>query len=260
MTEFYEQDLFDLSGRIAVVTGGYRGIGKAIAFGLADYGANVAVVDIVAEQDGQAAAEQLESVSGVESIYIRADVSCRNQVRHMIERILKRFGKIDIFCNNAGIARGGPAIAMADKPVEELLQVNFTGVFNCCREVGRIFVKQRHGKIINLASTDGEAGTVNGSVYSATKGGVISLTRALAIEWAPYNIRVNAISPQVVETDMTKGRLSKSGEYEKNVSQIPLGRLLQPEDLQGAAVFLASAASDMMTGHILHVDGGYLAK
>ncbi len=138
--------------------------------------------------------------------------------------------------------------------------VDFIGVFNGCREIGKIFAKQRHGKIVNLASTDGEAGTVNGSVYSATKGGVISLTKALAIEWAPYNIRVNAISPQVVETDMTKGRLSKPGEYAKNVRQIPLGRLLKAGDLQCAAVFLASDASDLVNGHILHVDSGYLAK
>jgi NAD(P)-dependent dehydrogenase (short-subunit alcohol dehydrogenase family) len=260
VAELYRRNLFDLSGRIAIITGAYRGIGKAIAFGLANFGANVAVVDIVSEKAGHAAADQIENVTGVESTFIRADVSSRDQVRHMTEKTLKRFGKIDILCNNAGIARGGPAIAMAETPVEELLRVNFVGVFNCCREVGKLFVEQRHGKIINLASTDGEAGTVNGSVYSATKGGVISLTKALAIEWASYNIRVNAISPQVVETDMTKGRLSKKGEYEKNVSEIPLGRLLQPEDLQGAAVFLASDASDMVTGHILHVDGGYLAK
>jgi NAD(P)-dependent dehydrogenase (short-subunit alcohol dehydrogenase family) len=260
MSDFCERDLFDLSGRIAIVTGACRGIGQAIAFGFAEFGADVAVVDIVDDQEGWAATHRIESATGVQSIYIQADVSSRDQVRSMTRKVLTRFGKIDILCNNAGIARGGPAITMADQPVQELLQVNLLGVFNGCREVGRIFVEQRQGNVINMASTDAEAGTVNGSVYSASKGGVVSLTKALAVEWARYNIRVNAISPQVVETDMTKDRLSKAGEYEQDVSRIPLGRLLQSEDLQGAAVFLASDASRMVTGHILHVDGGYLAR
>lgn len=251
--------MFDLSGRVAIVTGGYRGIGEAIALGLADCGADVALVDIVPEPEGRAAAERLKQKTGVESIYIRTDVSQPEAVRRMAEAALSHFGNIDILCNNAGIARGGPLVSMAEKPIQDLLQVNLIGVVNACREVGKIFVQQRRGNVVNMASTDGEAGTVNGSIYSATKGGVIALTRALAIEWASCNVRVNAISPQVVQTDMTKGRLSKAGEYEKDVRRIPLGRLLRPKDLQGAAIFLASDASAMVTGHILHVDGGYLA-
>lgn len=254
-----KRDWFDLSERVAIVTGGLRGIGKAIAFGLADYGAHVAVVDITGETEGRAAAERMNDATGVESLYINADVSQPDAVRRMVEAVLAHFGSIDILCNNAGIARGGPLISMAEKPIQDLLRVNLVGVVNACREVGKIFVQQRRGNVVNMASTDGEAGTVNGSIYSATKGGVIALTRALAIEWAPYNVRVNAISPQVVQTDMTKGRLSKAGEYEKDVRRIPLGRLLRAEDLQGAAIFLASDASAMVTGHILHVDGGYLA-
>lgn len=254
-----KHDLFDLSGRVAIVTGGQRGIGKAIAFGLADCGAHVALVDIAAEADGRSTARNIRNAAGVDSVYINADISRPDAIRQMVETVLAHFGSIDILCNNAGIARGGPLVSMADKPIQDLLQVNLIGVVNACRQVGKIFLQQRRGNVINIASTDGEAGTVNGAVYSATKGGVIALTRALAIEWAPWNVRVNAISPQVVQTEMTKRRLSKDGEHEKDVSRIPLGRLLLAEDLQGAAIFLASDASAMVTGHILHVDGGYLA-
>jgi NAD(P)-dependent dehydrogenase (short-subunit alcohol dehydrogenase family) len=258
MAEFKRKNLFDLSGKIAVVTGAYRGIGRAIAFGLARYGAHVALVDIFPEETGRAAVAAIEVRTGAKGLYLRANISKLDQVEAMIAQTVARFQTIDILVNSAAVVRRARPEETSPQTVQALLDVNLAGLFYCCREAGKVMLKNRRGNIINVSSTDAEAGVPNVAVYSATKGGVNALTRALAVEWAEHGIRVNAISPCVVETDMVKPLLEDQDRRQAISNSVPLG-ISNPEDFQGPAIFLASEASAMVTGHILHVDGGYLA-
>ena len=258
MAEYCKRDLFDLSGKVAIVTGGHKGIGKAIAMGLAAYEANIAIVDVFAEAQGQVAIEEIEKQTGVQGLYVRTNVSKPDQVKRMVERVIAKFRTIDILVNCAAIIHRSLPEETSPAILREIIDVNLVGLFNCCKEVGKILIENQSGKIINISSTDAEAGVPNVAIYTATKGGVNALTRALAVEWAPYGIRVNAISPCVVETDMV-APLLKNESLKKTIgARIPLG-LSKTVDFQGPAVFLASDASAMVTGHILHVDGGFLA-
>jgi len=243
--------LFDLNGKVAVVTGGFRGIGKTLALGLQKYGAETVAVDILCEQD-----EEIRD--GVLSL--RCDITRKDQVDKTVALIVKKFGKIDILVNNAALVRSCPALEMSQTEWEEVIRVNVTGTFLFSQAVGREMVRQKQGKVINIASNQSEAGVENFAAYGTSKGAVCALTRTLAVEWAKYGINVNAISPAATRSPATEKKFQDSEILKKYIADIPIGRVLVPSDLIGALVYLSSSASDMVTGHNLHVDGGFLAK
>lgn len=250
--------LFDLTGKTAIVTGGARGLGQAMAIGLAQAGADVVVADLLDEE----AAKTVEEVRKLsrKSMSLRVDVTNSKDVEAMINSVVKEFGKLDIIINSAGITKRMPALDFIEEDFDRVIAVNLKGVFLSCQAAGRQMVKQGGGKIINMASVGGLVGLRNTVAYCASKGGVVQITKTLALEWAPYNIKVNAIAPCLFETSIAAPVFASKETYEAFVSKIPLGRIGKPADLVGTAIFLASPASDMMTGHILAVDGGWLAE
>jgi 2-dehydro-3-deoxy-D-gluconate 5-dehydrogenase len=243
--------LFDLSGKVAVVTGGFRGIGKTLALGLQEYGAKTVAVDILCEQD-----EEIRD--GILSL--RCDITRKDQIDKTVALVVNRFGKIDILVNNAALVRSCPALDMSQEDWEEMIRVNVTGTFLFSQAVGREMAKQKKGKVITIASNQSEAGVENFSAYGTSKGAVWALTRTLAVEWARYGINVNAISPAATWSPATEKKFQDQEILRRYIADIPIGRVLVPSDLLGALIYLASNASDMVTGHNLHVDGGYLAK
>jgi len=254
-------DLFDLSGKVSIITGGGGGLGRAITMGLAEYGSDVVIVDINMDK-AENIAEEIKS-KGRNVLVIKADITKKKEVNNMVKEVLNEFGKIDILVNNAGIARRAKAEEMSEKDWDDVLSVNLKGVFLCSQAVGRVMIKQRKGKIINIASVVGQRGLFHpldlASSYCASKGGVIQLTRSLAAEWAKYNVHVNAIAPTYFITEMTKLLLENREFLDYLKWKIPLQRPGKPEELVGPVVFLASDASSMITGHILNVDGGWTA-
>jgi len=253
--------LFDLRGKVSIVTGSGGGLGQTIAIGLAKYGSNVAIVDINIDK-AKSVAKEIESL-GRSALIARADVTHKQDVDKMVQEVLDKFGTIDVLVNNAGIARRARAEEMSEKDWDEVISVNLKGVFLCCQAVGKVMIKKRRGKIINVASVVGRRGLFHpldlASGYCASKGGVIQLTRALAAEWAKYDIHVNAIAPTYFMTEMTRVLLENKEFLDYLKWKIPLQRPGEPEELVGPVVFLASDASSMITGHILNVDGGWTA-
>jgi NAD(P)-dependent dehydrogenase (short-subunit alcohol dehydrogenase family) len=251
-------DLFDLTGKTALVTGGARGIGQALARGLGWYGARIAVAD-ADEAAGEAAARELLA-AGVEARFVAADVTDPASVGGMCDAALERFGSIDVLVNNAGMSQRTPAEAYADEDLDRIVALNLKAVFYCMRTVAsRWIAAGAPGKIVNIASFAGLVADPLSAPYAATKGGVVQLTRTCAVEWAPHRIHVNAIGPGYTRTRMTEPALSEPKTREAVLAKTPLGRIAEPEDLVGAAVFLASRASDYVTGHVLMVDGGWTA-
>ena len=236
-------------------------MGKTIAIGLAEHGSDIAIVDIDVNK-AENIAEEIKS-KGRNVLVIKADITKKKEVDNMVKEVLNEFGKIDILVNNAGIARRAKAEEMSEKDWDDVLSVNLKGVFLCSQAVGRVMIKQRKGKIINIASVVGQRGLFHpldlASSYCASKGGVIQLTRSLAAEWAKYNVHVNAIAPTYFITEMTKLLLENREFLDYLKWKIPLQRPGKPEELVGPVVFLASDASSMITGHILNVDGGWTA-
>jgi len=249
---------FSLTNRIAIVTGSSRGIGLAIALGLAQAGAKV-VVTSRHLPDVEKVAEEIRA-GGRQALALETDVSQVAQVERMVEAILENFGRIDILVCNAGIS---PIYKRAELVSEEewdaIIAVNLKGVFLCCRAVGRVMIQQKRGKIINIASVGAAVALPRLIAYCAAKGGVEQITKVLAVEWAPYNIQVNALAPGWVETELTRGLRESPRLNEAITRQIPVGRFAVPEEVVGAAIFLASDASDYVTGHTLFVDGGFMA-
>ena len=250
------RNLFDLTDKVAIITGGAQGIGKAAAVGLAEFGADIVVADIQIDLAHGTAREVAQL--GRKGLAIRVDVSDQESVRTMVEQTVSQFGRIDILFNNAGLTNRKPALEVTSEDWYKLFQVNLLGVFFCAQAVGRVMIQQRKGKIINSTSTVGVRGDLNRSIYASTKGGVIQLTKVLANEWGKYNIQVNAIGPGFIKTPLTAGLLSDREVLSGIVKKIPLGRVGDPEDLVGALVFLSSRASDFVTGLTLFVDGGWL--
>jgi NAD(P)-dependent dehydrogenase (short-subunit alcohol dehydrogenase family) len=251
-------NFFDLSGKVAIVTGGSRGLGRSMALALADGGAHVIIIDILISQAKEVAKEILRK--GVESLAIKADVTKPREVQKMVSQVMKHFGRIDILINNAGINIIAPAENFAVKDWEKVLNINLKGVFLCSQVVGKVMIKQKKGKIINIASIHGLVGSIHHAVaYNSSKAGVINLTRALAIEWGKYNINVNAIAPGIIETDLTRKRLENKKYYKYWIDRTPLGRIGKPEDLIGALIYLSSGASNWLTGQTIVIDGGYTA-
>lgn len=242
-----------LTGQVALVTGAARGIGKAIAIALAEQGATV----LLNFRGNEAVVSEVREIirqKGFCAEIIQADVSQKTQVEAMVGTIIKKYGHLDILVNNAGITRDNLIIRMKDEEWHEVIQTNLSAAFYCLREVARPMMKQRAGKIINIASVVGLHGNAGQINYASAKAGIIGLTKSAAKELAARGIMVNAIAPGFIETDMTK-KLPEAVQ-EKIAAQIPLGHLGQPEDVAQLAVFLASPRANYITGQVIPVDGG----
>ena len=242
-----------LAGKVALVTGGSRGIGKQIALELAAQGAKVVVNYAGSEQKAKEVVESIRA-AGQEAIAIQADIADQDDVKSLIDETVQTFGAIDILVNNAGITRDNLLIRMKDDEWDDVLNTNLKGVFLCIKAAARPMMKQRSGKIINIASIVGVSGNAGQANYVAAKAGVIGLTKTAAKELASRNIHVNAVAPGFISTDMTD-ELSDEVKTEM-LKQIPLARFGAPSDVAKMVVFLASEDSAYMTGQTLHIDGG----
>ena len=248
-------DLFDLTGKVAIVVGGAGGIGRAQALGLVDAGADVVVASRKLEHLKQVAKEI--QAKGRKSLAVSVEVTDEKSVAAMVDSVLKKFPTIDILVNAHGLAIRKPADTFPINEWQQVMDTNTRGTFLTCQAVGRVMIKQKSGKIINLSSVRGRYGLpADYAAYCASKGAVDTLTRTLACEWAKYKVLVNAIAPTIVETQLTRSALDNP-EYAKMMkSRIPLGRWAMPEDIIGATIFFASRASNFITGQVLYVDGG----
>ncbi len=254
------EDLFRLDGKVAIVTGGAGGIGKMLATGLSRYGAKVVVSsrnsDAVTE-----AAREIQAETGRETLAVSADVTDEASVANLVATVLAKFGTVDILVNAMGINLKREAFEYPMSDWEKIIDVNVTGTMIACKHIGKVFKEKRRGKIINLSSVRGIRGYDGGNVgYCASKGAVELITKALALEWAPYNILVNALGPALIITPGTVHLRNNPELAKKYSANIPLGRLGEPDDLIGACIFLASSASDFVTGQTIYVDGGLTAK
>jgi len=251
-------DLFDLTGRVALVTGAGRGLGRAIALGLARAGADVAVA---ARSDGELASLVAE-VSGLgrRASAHHLDVARTADIEGVVADVVAHHGAIDIFVNNAGVKVPQSALDTTEEAWDHVLGVNLKGAFFCAQAVGRHMMSRGSGKIVNVASTYAVVGAPLRGTYAASKGGLLQLTRVLAIEWAPHGLNVNAVGPTAALTPMNETVLGGDEAQRQAVERIPAGRLCTPDDVVGPVVFLASPASDMVNGHLLLVDGGFTAR
>ncbi len=248
-------DLIDLSGKVAIVTGGNQGIGFAIAEGLAGHGAHVVIANRRSDQ-GSAAAQRLLA-AGLAAEAVSTDVENGASVANMVTTVLERHGHIDILVNSAAVIVRKPVEELTEEEWEFVMSVNVKGTFLCCRDVGRHMIERRCGKIINISSNVSQVIQPLRSVYAVSKAAVSHLTRALAVEWATYGINVNAVAPGPTVTDFNRQYLEDHPQdKQRAINSIPMARLGTPADHVGAAVFLASSASDYITGQTLLVDGG----
>ena len=247
---------FDLTGKAAIVTGGFQGLGRGMAIGLAGAGADVVIVD---RKEAVETADVIRSL-GRKSLTIAADLMSIEAIPSIIQRAVETFGKVDILINNAGTIRRTPAIDYSEKDWDEVMAVNSKTVFFFSQAVARDMMKRKSGKIINIASLLSFQGGIIVPAYAASKGAVAQITKALANEWAAHGINVNAIAPGYMATDNTKALREDPVRSKAILDRIPAGRWGTPEDLAGVAVFLASSASDYVNGHVLVVDGGWLAR
>ena len=254
------EDIFRLDGKVALVTGGAGGIGRALAGGLSQYGARV-VVSSRNQEAIDKAAKEIHAETSNETLAIPSDVTDEKSVSDLMKSVVAKMGTIDILVNAMGANVKYDAF---DYPMDEwnrLMNVNVNGTMIACKHAGQVFKEKKQGKIINLSSIRGIRGLTGGNVgYCATKGAVELITKCLAIEWAPYNINVNALGPALIITPGTIHIAKDPARAEAYKKTVPLGRLAYPEDCVGACVFLASKASDYVTGHTIYVDGGLAAK
>jgi 2-deoxy-D-gluconate 3-dehydrogenase len=248
---------FDLTGKAAIVTGAGRGMGCHFASALARYGADVVVCSRTRSE--------LEKVSeevrkfGRKCLIQPMDVLKILEIRGMVEASVKVFGHIDILVNNAGINIPQWAEDVTEEAWDRIIDINLKGLFFCAQAVGKVMIQQKKGKIINISSQTGTVAIPQRAAYCASKGGVNQLTKALAIEWAKYNVLVNAVAPTFIETPFSRPMFEEPGFREFVLGNIPIGRVGLPEDVVGAVIYLASEASNLVTGHVLLVDGGWTA-
>ncbi|WP_330219535.1 glucose 1-dehydrogenase [Peribacillus muralis] len=247
--------LFNLNGKVAIITGASKGIGKDLAIMLARAGSDIAIIARNEEQLEEAAHE-IERV-GVKVLPVSFDLTKVEDTAHVMERIYKHFGRIDILINNAGINVAKPAEELTPQDWDKVLDINLKSVFFTSQAAGKYMIDQKKGKIINMSSQMAFVGYYKRAAYSSSKGGITQMTKALAIEWAPHQINVNAIAPTFIETPMTKQMFEDETFKREVLGRIPLGRLAKTEDLFGGVLYLASSSSDMMTGQTLVVDGGW---
>jgi 2-deoxy-D-gluconate 3-dehydrogenase len=247
--------LFDLSGRVAVVTGGNQGIGFAIAKGLANAGATVVIANR-RESEGQKAAQSLQN-EGLKALAVKTDVANISSLTELSSRVVQDLTKIDILVNNAGVILRKPAEDFSPEEWDRIMSINLKGLFFSCQIIGKEMIQRREGKIINIASNVAEVAMEGRSVYAVSKAGVSHVTRTLALEWAKYNININAIGPGPTITELNQKYFDEHpADLKERVNSIPLKRMGAPSDYAGAAIFLASDASNFVTGQTLLVDGG----
>jgi NAD(P)-dependent dehydrogenase (short-subunit alcohol dehydrogenase family) len=255
-------DEFLLDGETAVVTGGSRGIGRALAEALAEAGANVCIANR-SEDEGRAAAEEIADATGVETMAVPVDVTDEDDVERLVEETVGTLGSIDVLVNNAGIARTAPAYEMSLETWHEVLETNLTGVFLPTKHAGGWMVDNGGGTVINMASMSAFVANYPQEevVYHASKGGVVSFTRQLASEWAEHGVRANAIAPGYIRTEMIDEMLAENPDMEETwLSEMLQEEMAPPEDLGGTVVYLASGASSYMTGETVVIDGGYTVR
>ncbi len=241
-----------LKGKVALVTGGAQGIGRQICLAFAAEGADIVIGDVNLEQ-AKKTKQEIEALGRIAEAE-ELDVTDYSKVQNTINKILDKFKKIDILVNNAGITRDNLMLRMSEAEWETVIKVNLTGTFNCTKAVSRVMLKQRQGKIINIASIIGLTGNIGQANYSASKAGIIALTKTAAKELGSRNINVNAVAPGFIQTQMTE-RLPAEIKT-KMLNMIPLGRFGSPEDVAGVCLFLASDAADYITSQTIIVDGG----
>ncbi len=250
---------FDLHDQVAVVTGASRGIGRAIALSLAEAGAkvvgcarNISLLDDLVEEIRQI---------GGNAVGLKVDLKSYDDVKSMADTVIKKFGRIDILVNNAGVVLLKPLVESSEDEWRNVIDTNLVGCFYCCKAIGKHMIARKSGKVINMSSMRGFVGAANETSYCASKGAIIQMTKALALEWAKYNINVNAIAPGYIYTEMSAKVFDKSEELKQKILRtIPLGRIGQPEDIGALVVYLSSKASNFITGETIVIDGGQIAK
>lgn len=242
-----------LTGKTAIVTGGARGIGRAIAMTLAAAGANIVINYSSSSKAADEVVEEAKKL-GVRALAFKADVSKDEEIENLVKQVLNDFGSIDILVNNAGITRDNLLIRMSEKDFMDVIDTNLKGAFICTKHVSKVMMKQRAGKIINIASVVGVMGNAGQSNYSASKAGLIGFTKSIAKEIAKRGINVNAVAPGYIQTDMTASLPDKI--KEEFLSGIPLSRAGMPQDVANAVLFLSSEYSDYITGQVINIDGG----
>jgi 2-dehydro-3-deoxy-D-gluconate 5-dehydrogenase len=247
-------DLFRIEGQAAIVTGGGRGLGRAMAVALAEAGADCV---LVARREADLAdSVKAVAATGRRAVAVAGDVTDPATGERAVQAAQKSFGRLDILVNNAGTYHMQPLEQTSLEDWRRVIDVNLVGSFLFCKAVGPTFKQQKRGKVVNIASVLGLVGVPGATSYCASKGGVILLTRSLGAEWAPHGVNVNAIAPGLFETDMSKGVMENPDFYKSIMAGVPRGKHGQPEDLAGSVVYLCSRASDHMVGQVLHVDGG----
>jgi 3-oxoacyl-[acyl-carrier protein] reductase len=244
-----------LEGKVAIVTGGARGIGRAITELFARRGADVAIADFQ-EQLAAATAKEVAAASGRKIIAVPVDVSRFDKAKEMVDKVLEQFGRVDILVNNAGTTRDNLIMRMDEADWDLVLDINLKGAFNCSKAVTRAMMKQRYGRIVNISSVSGLAGQAGQANYSASKAGLVGLTKALARELGSRQITVNAVAPGFIPTALTENLPAEL--KDTMMKQIPLGRWGKPEEIASAVAFLVSEEAAYITGHILSVDGGMM--
>jgi len=247
----------NLTGKVAIVTGGSKGIGKASAIGLARAGAKVAVISRT-KKDLEEVKQEIEENGGT-GWAVACDVRNTEDIEKMVEEVMQWQGKIDILVNSAGINIQETAEEVKEESWDKVLDINTKGTFFCCQAVGREMIKAKQGKIINITSTMARVGFYRRAAYCASKGAVEQFSKVLAVEWAPYNIQINNVAPTFIKTPLTEPMFEDAEFYNEVVSRIPLGKVGETDDVVGAVLFLASDASDFITGSSVMVDGGWTA-
>lgn len=252
-------DKFRLDGKVALVTGAATGLGASIAVAMAEAGADVAVHARTAGKAEQTLGV-ISSSGGRKAEEVAGDMAEREVPKRVIEQVMDKFGRIDILINNAGTIRRSPAVDFSEEDWSTVIEVNLSSVFRLSQAAGRHMIEQGSGKIVNIASLLSFQGGITVPAYTASKSAVAGLTKALANEWAKFNINVNAIAPGYFATNNTAALQADETRNRQILERIPAGRWGDPDDLQGSAVFLSSAASDYMNGHVLIVDGGWMGR
>jgi 2-deoxy-D-gluconate 3-dehydrogenase len=249
--------MFNLDGKVAIVTGGNRGLGRAMALGLAQAGADVAVVQRSSQES-----EVVKDIKelGRKCITIRFDLNQTSQVSQVIDKVLEKLGSIDILVNNAGVQRRSPAVEFSEEYWDDVMNVNAKTVFFLCQAAGRVMLEQSNGKIINLASLLSFQGGLTVPAYAASKGAVAQFTKSLSNEWAKQGVNVNAIAPGYMATDMNTALINDENRSRQILERIPAGRWGKPEDIVGAAIFLASDAANYIQGETITIDGGWMGR
>ena len=253
------KDMFKLNGKIAIVTGGAGGIGEALAMGLSIHGATV-IVSSRNQASIAKVAEQITATSGNQAMAIASDVTDEGSVQKMVDAVVQKYGRIDILVNAMGMNIKRDAFEYPMQDWDKIFEVNVKGTMIACKIVGKVMRDQKGGAIVNLSSVRGIRGYTGGNTgYCATKGAVELITKALALEWAPHHIRVNALGPALVITPGTKHIAENPELAKKYAAAVPLGRIGMPEDMAGAVIFLCSDAAGFVTGQTIYVDGGLTA-